>query len=127
MQKSKSQPALFAPWPTAITSNISQHLESGLPKWRRLDRELLWPRKQASTLRHRPIKQITADDVQERVEALRDRRKREAARQLFEGVRALFKLAKKQRCYGLRDLPTDRDRSNAIIGKENKTQVYFVE
>ena len=97
-----------------------QHVGNGLNTWRYIDRELLWPRKGQASWRNKLITKVTADDVQERIEALRDSGKKEAARRLFEAIRGLFKWAKKLRSYKLRDLPSDEIDPNAILGKKIK-------
>jgi len=54
------------------------------------------------------------------IEALRDSGRKEAARLLFEAIRALFKWAKKQRSYKLKRLPTDEIDPNAILGRKSR-------
>jgi integrase len=95
-----------------------QHLDRGLDAWRYIDRELLWPDDERVSWRDRPITKITADDVQERVEAIRDRGKKEAARRLYEVTRGFFVWAKKQRRYKLGELPTNDVDPIGILGKK---------
>jgi len=95
-----------------------QHLDTGLDYWRYIDNELLWPRYNRDAWRDKPITKITVDDLQFRVEAIRERGKTESARRLFEVARAFFFWAKKQRRYKLRDLPTDGLDATAILGKK---------
>jgi integrase len=97
-----------------------QHWARGYEHWRTIERELIWPKNKKASWSERPLLSITADDVQERIEALRDLGKKEAARRLFEIVRALFHWAKAQRRYKLKELPTDDINIAALIGAKPK-------
>jgi integrase len=68
----------------------------------------------------KPIGEITAVDVQERVEALLDADKPEAARRLFEIIRRIFNWAIARPSYKLDRSPADRMKPGELIGKKTK-------
>jgi integrase len=79
-----------------------------------IDRELIphWGDK--------PIGAITAEDVHERVEALIEAEKPEAARRLFEIIRRIFNWAIARPSYKLERSPADRMKPGELIGKKTK-------
>jgi integrase len=68
----------------------------------------------------KPIGAITAIDVQERVEALVEAEKPEAARRLFEIIRRIFNWAIARPSYKLERSPADRMKPGELIGKKTK-------
>jgi integrase len=68
----------------------------------------------------KPIGAITAVDVQERVEALVDADKPEAARRLFEIIRRIFNWVIARPSYKLQRSPADRMKPGELVGKKVK-------
>jgi integrase len=99
---------------------VEQYVKRGLAKKRRgweveriIDRELIphWGNRQ--------ITEITAEDIEERIEALVDAEKPEAARRLFEIIRRIFNWSLAQPRYKkvlLDRSPADRMRAADLIG-----------
>jgi integrase len=79
-----------------------------------IDRELIpyWGDK--------PIDAITGIDVQERIEALVEAEKPEAARRLFEIIRRIFNWAIARPSYKLTRSPADRMKPGELIGKKTR-------
>jgi len=102
-----------------------QFLDRSLDWWRAIDNEILWPRNHRDSWRARPITKITADDVDARMQTVWQRGHKEAARRLFEILRAFFVWAKKQRRYKLTVLPTDDIDPTALLGKKVKRKTIL--
>jgi integrase len=68
----------------------------------------------------KPIDAITAIDVEERIEALVEAEKPEAARRLFEIIRRIFNWTIAKPSYKLKHSPADRMKPGELIGKKTK-------